>query len=427
MKMKSVILFFLLLCLAQLVIAVSVLMNIRERPLDTIAVNEIVQSVSLQWDELTSGEKTIIPFHPMELDFTVISNDGTVLAATEPGLSGSISEALAHRDAIIDIVYKSKNVGKVLINNRSADQRKTDRKNLLTVLLAASTLELLLLAGYFLYLNRIFFRPFNRLKAFAVHVAGGNFDYPLEMDRKNVFGAFTESFDLMREELKKARAQEQAASRSKKELVAKLSHDIKTPVASIKAVSELMAVSAKTGKEQKQLEVIREKADQIDRLVSNLFHAALEELQELSVTPSIQGSLRITDLLAASDYQNAAVMEDMPECMLVFDEMRLQQVFDNIFSNSYKYAESKINVRFGFSEIYLAVKIEDFGSGIPREELPLIFEKFYRGRNAAGKNGGGLGLFISRYLLTQMGGKISCENTENGFRVIVFLKLAGTS
>ena len=63
------------------------------------------------------------------------------------------------------------------------------------------------------------------------------------MDRENVFGAFTESFDLMRHELRRARERERRASQSKKELVAKLSHDIKTPIASIRAVAEVMAVT----------------------------------------------------------------------------------------------------------------------------------------------------------------------------------------
>ena len=88
------------------------------------------------------------------------------------------------------------------------------------------------------------FKPFKKLQSFAVNVARGNLDIPLKMDKNNPFGAFTESFDIMREELAAARQSEYAANRSKKELVASLSHDIKTPVASIKAVSELMLMRA---------------------------------------------------------------------------------------------------------------------------------------------------------------------------------------
>ena len=107
------------------------------------------------------------------------------------------------------------------------------------VIIAALFLQCGICAGYFFYIHHVVIRPFWKLKKFAERVADGNLDIPLEMDRKNLFGAFTESFDIMRSELKKARIAEARANAGKKELVAKLSHDIKTPVASIKAASEV--------------------------------------------------------------------------------------------------------------------------------------------------------------------------------------------
>ena len=77
--------------------------------------------------------------------------------------------------------------------------------------------------------------PYAMLDGFARRVAGGDLSVPLDMDRGNVFGAFSESFDLMRTELAAAREREQAAQESKKDLVAQLSHDIRSPLASIAA------------------------------------------------------------------------------------------------------------------------------------------------------------------------------------------------
>lgn len=96
------------------------------------------------------------------------------------------------------------------------------------VLLAVSYGLLLIL-----YLNYI--KPFRELQEFTTQIAKGNLELPLPIRRNNFFGAFTESFDLMREELKQARESEYQANISKKELIAELSHDIKTPVATIKA------------------------------------------------------------------------------------------------------------------------------------------------------------------------------------------------
>ena len=66
----------------------------------------------------------------------------------------------------------------------------------------------------------------------------------------------------------------------------------------------------------------------------------------------------------------------------------------------------------------------DFGSGISEEELPLLFNKYYRGKNVEGKNGSGLGLYISKYFMENMDGQINCYNRKDGFTVVLKIKLA---
>ena len=111
--------------------------------------------------------------------------------------------------------------------------------------------------------GNIVIKPFKKLKGFAVRIAAGNLDFPLEMDRINLFGAFTESFDVMRDELKRSRIAEARAEAEKRELVAELSHDIKTPVASIKAASELGLLLADSDKVKDNYQNIIYKADQV--------------------------------------------------------------------------------------------------------------------------------------------------------------------
>ena len=130
-------------------------------------------------------------------------------------------------------------MGKVIIyNSRAADAAAGKRRAALGLMFLL-LIQSLCLAGFAAGLYGTLVKPFRKLEGFAERIAGGNLDIPLEMDRQNLFGAFTESFDLMRAELKKARLAEAEANAGKKELVAKLSHDIKTPVASIKAASEV--------------------------------------------------------------------------------------------------------------------------------------------------------------------------------------------
>jgi len=259
--------------------------------------------------------------------------------------------------------------------------------------------------------------PFRKLQGFARSIADGNLDVPLAMDKNNTFGAFTESFDIMREELRKA-------NHSKKELVASLSHDIKTPIASIKAVTELMLVKTTDEKEQARLNTITAKAEQVNALITNMFHATLEELEVLNVAPEEVSSAEIATLIANADYQGQATVSAIPTCLVVADLLRLQQVFDNVISNSYKYANTSILVAVTFEGQYLAIDIQDFGAGVTDEDLAHLFDKFYRGGNKDKVGGQGLGLFISKYFMTQMQGDIVCQNRDGGFAVRVLVKLA---
>ncbi len=286
---------------------------------------------------------------------------------------------------------------------------------------------LLAAAGLWLYLycERGVLSPFRKLQRFARDVAAGRLDIPLEMDRRGAFGAFTESFDLMREELKKARENERNAERSKKELVAAISHDVKTPVASIKAATEFMLVGAREEKDRRQLERIGEKAEQINALITDMFHTTLEELQELSVAVTEIPSDAIPRLIQNADYKGRVEPFAVPDCLVLADAVRLQQVFDNVLDNSYKYAGTDVVVRSAIEGGRLVVEVRDFGVGVPHDELPLIFGKFHRGENAGDKTGYGLGLYIAKNLLTHMGGDIHCDNRPDGFAVMLSLRLAG--
>lgn len=386
---------------------------------DTVAVNEVVQSVTEDFDALEKHENTTA------LDYVVLDGDGNLLYKTKSGLSESVNAAIAHRDTALDITVGNRAVGKVIIYNDGAQTLEAQKQTAIIVLSVAVAVQCGIGIGYAFYMYFTVIRPFRRLKSFAERVAGGNLDIPLEMDRQNLFGAFTESFDIMRSELRKARIAEAQANASKKELVAKLSHDIKTPVASIKAVSEVGLAVAANEKDRANYTQIIGKADQINTLVTNLFTATLEELQQLAVAPANIESGRIGTMLENADYLHRATIQGIPICLVYADSLRLQQVFDNIFANSYKYAKTEINVTARKTETSVDVVIEDFGGGVLEEELPVIKEKFKRGSNSANTEGAGLGLYISDYFMKEMGGGLNVENGAHGLKVTVTLRLSG--
>ena len=225
----------------------------------------------------------------------------------------------------------------------------------------------------------------------------------------------------MRSELKKSRLAEKKANDDKKETIAKLSHDIKTPVASIKATSELGYVLAGEERVKECFHLINVKADQVTTLTDNLFHSSVQELTEIAVNPTLQPSGPVEGIIRGADYLNKAGSFKIPKYMVFMDKLRLQQVFDNIFLNSYKYADTPIDVSVDEDDNNLIVSVTDHGPGVKPEELCVITEKYRRGSNTAEKEGAGLGLYLVDHFMKQMDGRLELKS-EGGFTAVVYIR-----
>ena len=383
---------------------------------DPVKVNECIYSVTENYGDTSKYNK--------QLDYVVIDNDGKLVYKTREGLSETINEAIKTRGLILDLVVDEEAVGKIIFDY-SMDQQLADVKSkIILMFVIIGVLQIVILIVWYIYIRKSIITPFKELNSFASRVAEGNLDMPLKMDRGHVFGAFTESFDLMRSELKKARLAEKKASDDKKEMVAKLSHDIKTPVASIKSTSEIGMAITKEDRTKEMFGVINAKTDQIKSLVDNLFTSSVQDITEIEVNPGTQPSDVITGLISNSDYLNRAGTFSIPECNVFIDKLRLQQVFDNIFMNSYKYADTSIKVTAEITGDYLVIRVADEGPGVKEEELPLLKEKFRRGSNANDKDGAGLGLYLTNYFMGKMDGKLGLKNLNPGFEVSVYIRVA---
>ena len=123
------------------------------------------------------------------------------------------------------------------------------------------------------------------MKQFAGEVAKGNFDVPLEYERSNYFGDFTWAFDSMRKEITKARLNEKEAIENNKTVIATLSHDIKTPISSIRAYAEGLEANLDTTPEKraKYLKILIRKCDEVTKLTNDLFLHALSDLDKLKI------------------------------------------------------------------------------------------------------------------------------------------------
>jgi len=394
-------------------------------PVHTIEINRLLVSLEENWDEVSVSKDKLVEGDG-SFDYSVIDTKGNVILYTRDDIAKNISSATSDYDVIRNIEVDGKVSGYLIVHNPKAELEKQTNMKIALFVLSLILLTVIISVLYYIYLKRRVLDPFKRLKDFAVRVAGGNLDTPLEMDKGNVFGPFTESFDIMREELKASREREEKAVKSRKELVAQLSHDIKTPVSSIKAMTDVMSLTA-SEEDKVTINAINAKADQIDSLISNLFHATLEELEQLEVKPEDINSTDIVQMIKDADYLNKIESLDIKDAVVSADRLRLNQVLNNIIFNSYKYADTGINVTSRFENAgskYLFIEIVDKGPGVPEEELEMITQKFKRGSNAGNKDGSGLGLYISDYLMNKMEGSLTVRNTGDGFAVEIGIKIS---
>ena len=127
-------------------------------------------------------------------------------------------------------------------------------------------------------------------------------------------------------------------------------------------------------------------------------------------------------MIRNSDHLRKAGDFEIPSCTVYADKVRLQQSLDNIFMNSYKYADTPITVEAVIEKEYLKITISDEGPGVSEEELPLLKNKYERGSNASDKDGAGLGLYLTNYFMEHMEGKLILDNKEKGFAASLYLR-----
>ena len=103
------------------------------------------------------------------------------------------------------------------------------------------------------------------------------------------------------------------------------------------------------------------------------------------------------------------------------DRSRLTQLFGNLIANAQKYAGTQIDISITKKDRDFTVSVRDYGSGISDDELPFVFDKFYRGSGSQGIEGSGLGLYIVKYVAQRSGGDVIISNAEPGTKAEVIL------
>ncbi|MBO4863513.1 MAG: HAMP domain-containing histidine kinase [Eubacterium sp.] len=303
-------------------------------------------------------------------------------------------------------------------------KKETEKRVLAIVIPVIICIMAVVIFMIFIY-SRIV-HPFEDMTEYAESVAKGNLEKTLKMDRENFFGDFTWAFDNMRREIIKSRTAEKNAIENNKTVIATLSHDIKTPIASIRAYAEAFEANMDSSaeKRQKYLDTLMQKCDEVTKLTNDLFLHSISEMNRLEVNTESIDIIEFLDKnvrkLFVEDSEVEIILPKVSgeekKIMIEADPKRLLQIFENLKNNADKYAKTKVTIQV---EDNARIHFRDYGPGIPDDEIPFITNKFYRGKNVGDETGSGLGLYIVNELMNKMGGTLKLYNKEPGLDAVL--------
>lgn len=123
--------------------------------------------------------------------------------------------------------------------------------------------------------------------------------------------------------------------------------------------------------------------------------------------------------------EKVRLLSKVPSVEVAIDVKRLEQILENLIENASKYApdsyiDVKVCVTVNNDVNEVNIMIQDYGQGICDSDMPFVFDKFYRGKNVENKQGAGLGLYIVKYLIEEMKGRIVLENNSSGLCVNIW-------
>lgn len=273
------------------------------------------------------------------------------------------------------------------------------------------------------WINKGVFYPVRELNHAMSCIAKGNFDYALQIEENNgEIEQLYKSYEDMRLKLKESSEEKIQNEKQNRELVSNITHDLKTPITSIKGYVEgiIDGVADTPEKMDRYIKTIYTKAMEMDRLINELtYYSGIDSnkipyhFQRINVSDYFNDCVEEVgwDLESKNIKLNYSNLLSS-DTRIIADPQQLKKVINNIIGNSVKYLDKsrpgEIDIRLLDEIDSIRVEIEDNGKGIAAKDLPNIFERFYRtdaSRNSA-QGGSGIGLSIVKKIIEDHGGYV---------------------
>ncbi len=292
-------------------------------------------------------------------------------------------------------------------------------------------IEILIFTAVILYfwINISFVKPVSKLKLATKNIKEGNLDFKIDTAAKDEMGDLSRGFEAMRVQLKESKEERERYDKEEKELIRNISHDLKTPLTSIKGYVEglIDGIATTDEKRMKYYHTIKNKAEDMDRLIEQLtLFSRLDnnkipyEFRKINVLQYFNDCISEIKMDLEAQGITLKYKTNCTEDMEVMaDPIQLKRVINNLVSNSVKYKSNErpcvIRIYVFDEGDYLHVEESDNGKGIAEKDLSRIFDRFYRTDESrtSPQSGSGIGLAIVKKIIEDHNGRIWVESIEN--------------
>ena len=278
-------------------------------------------------------------------------------------------------------------------------------------------------------------RYIGRISAAIQNISEGDLNTTVEVEGDDEFSAMAVNLNKMVEDIRNLMDKEREAERTKNELITNVAHDLRTPLTSIIGYLELLSgqVAIPEGMQKKYIDIAYAKSRRLEKLIEDLFGFTKLNYGKVTMHVTRVDVVKLLSQLLEEFYPSFAdknlsyeLQSNVPAKVISADGNLLARLFDNLINNAIKYGADgkRVLVKIQASEETVVISVTNYGYVIPPEELPLIFNKFYRVEQSRSSNTGGtgLGLAIAKNIVDMHGGTIEVTSDLDGTVFTVWLR-----
>lgn len=286
---------------------------------------------------------------------------------------------------------------------------------------------ILIFSVTFMLLEEPGIRYMGRISDAVESISQGNLGTEVDVTGDDEFSAMAANLNKMASDIRTLMDKEREAERTKNELITNVAHDLRTPLTSIIGYLELLAGNTKVPAEMehKYIEIAYSKARRLEKLIEDLFGFTKLNYGKIAMHVGQLDIVKLLSQLMEEAYPNFVeknlsydLQSNVPAKTISADGNLLARLFDNLIGNAIKYGADgkRVLVKIHAEDDTVTVSVTNYGYVIPADELPLLFNKFYRVEQSRSTTTGGtgLGLAIAKEIVDMHGGTISVSSDLNG-------------